>query len=225
MAGFRCPFCNEYMSLSPSTKSVHRINFEHTGLGASVSLPYLEVSFMRCPNEECKQYTISARGVNNFVNNERFEIHPQAIYEHYPDYVPEAIRNDYEEACKIVSLSPKAAATLARRCLQGMIHDFWDIHGKNLNAEISMLQAKIPAAQWRALDALRKVGNIGAHMEHDVNVIIDIGEGEALKLLDLIEHLIETWYIDRHDSELLFAELESMGNEKTAARKATPQDR
>ena len=100
-----------------------------------------------------------------------------------------------------------------------MIHDFWDIHGKNLNAEISMLQEKVPPAQWRALDALRKVGNIGAHMEHDVSLIIDIDEDEAQKLLLLIERLIKSWYIDRHESELLYAELESMGNEKSAARK------
>ena len=31
------------------------------------------------------------------------------------------LMDDYEEACAIVNLSPKASATLSRRCLQGMI--------------------------------------------------------------------------------------------------------
>lgn len=174
---------------------------------------------MRCPNDECKHETITARGVNGYLDNGEFQIYPQAIFEHYPDYVPEAIRSDYEEACKIVDLSPKAAATLARRCLQGMIRDFWNIHEKNLNAEVTQLKDKVPAAQWRAIDAVRRIGNIGAHMEHDVNVIVDIDPGEAEKLLTLIEHLIESWYIERHDAEELYADLIAMGDQKTNARK------
>ena len=40
------------------------------------------------------------------------------------DYILEAILEDYKEACLIKDKSPKAAATLARRCLQGMIRIF-----------------------------------------------------------------------------------------------------
>lgn len=79
----------------------------------------------------------------------------------------------------IIELSPKAAATLFRRCLQGMIHDFWNIHEKNLNAEITELQDKVPSSMWKALDGIRKIGNIGAHMESDVNLIVDIDISEA----------------------------------------------
>ena len=119
----------------------------------------------------------------------------------------------------IMNDSPKAAATLARRCLQGMIHDFWNIHEKNLNAEITQLKGKVPASQWKAIDAVRNIGNIGAHMEHDVNLIIDVDPDEAGKLIRLIEHLIEKWYIDRHDAEALYAELADISDEKNKARK------
>ncbi len=44
-----------------------------------------------------------------------------------------------------------------------MIHDFWGIYEKNLNAEITTLKDKVTSAQWAALDGLRKIGNIGAH--------------------------------------------------------------
>lgn len=63
-----------------------------------------------------------------------------------------------------------------------MIHDYWGIKNQNLNAEITSLKDKIPSAQWRALNGLRQIGNIGAHMENDVNIIIDIEPDEALKL-------------------------------------------
>lgn len=219
MAGFRCPFCDEIMSVNFATQAVRRTNFDTVDFQRSTTTPHLELTIMRCPNDECRQHTISARGMNGYLKNTEFQIYPQAIYEHYPDYVPEAIRSDYEEACKIVDLSPKAAATLARRCLQGMIRDFWNIHDSSLSKEIKQLESKVPSAQWCAIDAVRRIGNIGAHMEHDVNVIVDIDPGEAEKLLTLIEHLIESWYIERHDAEELYADLIAMGDEKFEARK------
>ena len=57
-------------------------------------------------------------------------IYPASFAVQFPEYVPVQIRSDYEEAYAILSISPKASATLSRRCLQGMIHDFWDIHEK-----------------------------------------------------------------------------------------------
>jgi Domain of unknown function (DUF4145) len=37
-----------------------------------------------------------------------------------PDCIPQPIRDDYYEACSIRDLSPKASATIIRRCLQGI---------------------------------------------------------------------------------------------------------
>lgn len=99
-----------------------------------------------------------------------------------------------------------------------MIHDFWDIHEKNLNAEITSLEGKVSATQWRAIDSLRKIGNIGAHMEQDTSVVVDVEPDEAGKLIKLIELLIEKWYIARHDEELLLAEIVSIAAEKEDLR-------
>lgn len=218
MAGFKCPFCGEIMGIQCSTYSSHRFNFEHWNLNDTVKLPHLEVAIFRCPNDDCGQETVAAMGRNGYIKDELVYIYPVAKYRSFPDYVPQAIRTDYEEACAIVERSPKAAATLARRCLQGMIHDFWGIHEKNLNAEITQLKGKIPASQWKAIDAVRSIGNIGAHMEHDVSRIIEVDPGEARKLIRLIEHLIEKWYIDRHDEEELYTDLIDISQEKADAR-------
>lgn len=219
MAGYKCPFCDEFMSISQMTRAVRRFNFYNDDLAPGTNSSHLEVTLMQCPNDECRKISVFAQGVNGFIDEEYVSIYPRAVFEIFPDYVPEAIRSDYEEACTILELSPKAAATLARRCLQGMIHDFWGIHGKNLNAEITMLKDHVPASQWKAIDAVRSVGNIGAHMEHDVNLIVDIDSSEAQKLIMLIEHLIEKWYIDRHDAEELYAELVSISEDKAESRK------
>ncbi|ASC06056.1 hypothetical protein S101468_01819 [Acetobacter pasteurianus subsp. pasteurianus] len=60
-----------------------------------------------------------------------------------PDYIPKPIREDYYEACKIRDLSPKASATLIRRCLQGMIRDFAGIQKGTLNKEITDLKEAV----------------------------------------------------------------------------------
>lgn len=219
MAGFKCPFCGEIMSISSETLVEYKLNFNQVSHSYnSINHPYLEVLIYRCPNDECQEETILAAGKKNYIQGKKVSIYPEAIFQNFPDYVPESIRSDYEEACTICEKSPKAAATLARRCLQGMIHDFWNIHEKNLNAEITELKQHVPAAQWKAIDSVRSIGNISAHMEHDVNLIIDVNTDEASALLKLIEHLISKWYIDRHESEELYQDVAAIGAKKQESR-------
>jgi hypothetical protein len=54
---------------------------------------------------------------------------PSSSAKTFPNYVPKVILDDYNEACLIRDLSPKASATLSRRCLQGMIRDLEDSKG------------------------------------------------------------------------------------------------
>ena len=42
---------------------------------------------------------------------------------------------------------------------------------------------------------VRKIGNIGAHMEADINVIVDVDRNEAQVLIELAELLFEEWYV------------------------------
>ncbi len=128
-------------------------------------------------------------------------LRPQSTARPFPDYIPKAILSDYEEACSIVSLSPKASATLSRRCLQGMIRDFWKISKTRLFDEIAELENKIAPQTWAAIDAVRKIGNIGAHMERDIDVIVDVDPEEAALLSNLIEMLLEEWYVRRFERE------------------------
>lgn len=127
---------------------------------------------------------------------------PQGKAKIFPDYIPQAILADYKEACLIQELSPKASATLSRRCLQGMIRDFWQVQEKNLFEEIKAIEAKVDTDTWHAIDAIRGIGNIGAHMEKDINVIIDVDGDEAALLISLIETLLNDWYVERENRRL-----------------------
>ena len=181
------------------------------------------VTEYRCPNDVCKKVSLVVNGVNGCDFSGLHEmIWPKNICEQYPAYVPQSIRRDYEEACAIKTLSPKASATLSRRCLQGMIRDFWGINGKKtLFEEIKSLSGKVDIDLINALTALRSIGNIGAHPETDVNLIVDIDPSEAEDLIKFIEVLIDEWYVARERRQQLLTKIQTTNGNKQAARNGT----
>lgn len=217
---FTCPFCNKEIAKSYDTYKEHWITRDRIGMSSTPPSPgQLCISYYTCPN--CKEISIIIN-VDSDPSIGTVNIRPRSFAKQFPEYVPEAVRNDYEEACAIVSLSPKASATLSRRCLQGMIRDFWKITGKKrLVDEIDTLQEKVPAAQWKILNSIRRLGNIGAHPEADVNLIIDIEPKDAQKLIAVIELLIKQWYIERHEQESLYDDILSIDNQAQEHRKKT----
>ena len=226
MSGFQCPYCNMIMPISNDTTRGRYPSFDNNE--GYVQLDYLNrkyddscisLSFHRCPN--CNEYTIFASGNGEKVNDVNVPIRPISSAKQFPQYIPESIRQDYEEACAIVTLSPKASATLSRRCLQGMIRNFWGITKPTLNKEIDELKDKIPADLWSSIDALRQLGNIGAHMEKDTNIIVDIDPNEANSLIQLIELLIKEWYINREERQKLFSSIITTNQTKQSNRKKT----
>lgn len=76
----------------------------------------------------------------------------------------------------------------------------------------------LPVVQWRVIDGVRRIGNIGAHMEKDINLIVDIEPYEAKKLIDLIELLLEQCYINRHEQEKLYKSIISIDVDKQEQR-------
>ena len=222
--GYLCPYCNHTCFDNGEITTTYYPSHDSADLPEMSEKDAItnavQLDFSTCPN--CGKTAI--RMIPYWKNgNMKFSFSStKTMANHLPLYIPEAIRSDYEEAVSIVDLSPKASATLARRCLQGMIHDFWKIKEKNLNAEITALKGKVSSSQWKAIDGLRKIGNIGAHMEKDVQLIIDVDPGEAKKLIKLIELLIEKWYISRYDEEQLFHEISSMADEKESKRNLGP---
>lgn len=212
-----CPYCGlkqVYVNSHSFHGKVGAPGFQYSNDKNQYS--YLDIYHIKCSNKQCQKITV----VGSFCESkEQVDILPPFVCKQFPDYIPQQIRNDYEEACLILRYSPKAAATLLRRCLQGMIRDFWNIKGDNLYQEISKLKGRVSDSQWEAIDALRQIGNIGAHMEKDANMIIEIEADSAQKLQKLIELLLEKWYVARYEDENLFSEVVNISEEKRLMRK------
>jgi hypothetical protein len=188
--------------------------------------------FIVCPNSKCKDIALHARYSRlknmgtavspNWQEDETltsWTLIPRSKGKIFPDYIPLALRQDYEEARAIEESSPKASATLARRCLQGMIRDFWCVSAPNLKAEIEAIKSKIDPLTWDAIDAVRKIGNIGAHMERDIDLIVDVEPEEASLLISLIETLIKDWYINREERRKQLEAIKEVSAAKEVAKK------
>jgi hypothetical protein len=216
-----CLFCNRsttiHSELSQSETVTCRLDND---LGAVA----LKAEFFVCPIESCKKLTLKACLFKHYPESEElvcWDLIPQSNAKVFPEYIPQQLRNDYSEASAILKLSPKASATLARRCLQGMIRDFWKINNKRrLIDEIDAIKEKVDPLTWQAIEAVRKVGNIGAHMEKDVDLIIDVDPDEAEQLIGLIEMLFAEWYVNRFQREERLLRIQQIGADKSALIKA-----
>lgn len=123
------------------------------------------------------------------------------------DQVPRFVISDFAEACLTETVSPKASATLSRRCLQSILRDFYQVAPRNLAQEIAAVRDRVSDDLWITFEALREIGNVGAHPERDPAIIVEVEAEEATEMIDLLEIVIHETYIDR-------------ANRKRAAQKA-----
>lgn len=220
-----CPHCNRSATIRDSDKTVIYSRY----FSPADSKEYvLEVVTTICPSESCRKETIEfskilyERSIDKYHLIYKKIIEPEANIKIFNcSMIPDVILEDYKEAKLILNLSPKASATLARRCLQSMIRDFHGITGKrNLHQEIEAIEDKIDPEMYEAIMALKSIGNIGAHPEHDINLIIDVSPEEASQLVGLIEMLIDDWYVARERQQERIRAITAMNEQKQQERKA-----
>lgn len=218
-----CPYCEANIDIFTPNHKSHYISYEPYSYTKSIptetedfSPSCVKVEFYKCPY--CDEYIIFATGKGVAVKNLVVPIKPFSVHKEFSDKIPKSIINDYYEACDIVYLSPKASATLSRRCLQGIIRDVWKTKENSLWKEILALQDKIKPELWNSINALRQIGNIGAHMECDVNTIIDIEPNEAKLLIKLLELLFNEWYVDEPEKNMLLSTINNINQEKQSQR-------
>ncbi len=240
---WKCPYCQQLATNAPTTSASAKIYETEVAM---------RIVSTKCLNKDCEKFTVSAylhppatpqelsANIYRSIDNQRFsysilqtwQLKPASSAKILPDYIPKMIREDYEESCLIVRLSPKASATLARRCLQGMIRDFCQISKTRLADEISDLRKAVENGTaplqvghdiLDAMDHLKAIGNIGAHPERDINLIVEVEAGEAQQLISFLEILFEEWYIAREVRKLRLAgvaEARAKTEQKKAAAKA-----
>ena len=196
-----------------------------------------KITSIVCSNGDCKEITLwfslqeAAEGsYGRYLTttvHRSWSLLPESSAKPQPDYIPEPIVKNYKEACRIRDLSANASAALARRCLQGMIRDFCKISKGTIAKEIETLRLQADEGKGPpgvspdtlvAIDHVRRIGNIGAHMEKDINLILDVEPDEAQGLIDLIELLFDEWYVAKHVRAAKLQKLGVVADKKNAKK-------
>ncbi len=105
---WKCPYCNQNATIGG--RDVHETSSTFT-IDNAEGPRELYSFFIVCPNEDCKKYTLSTLLFETKRNTrfewetgnliKRFDLIPNSNAKVFPEYVPKAIIEDYQEAVSI----------------------------------------------------------------------------------------------------------------------------
>ena len=193
-----CPRCGIAFHDQWNAVGISSISEERTSWTASVT---------KCP--ACKRETIRLSQRMSPPGNAEpslisdFMAYPRTTQRKpTPPEIPDAIKEDYEEACMVLSDSNKASAALSRRCLQAILRSKGYTQrdlAQQIDAPLGEQDpAKaIPTALRETVDAIRNFGNFSAHPVTDQTTlqIIDVEPGEAEWCLEILEDMFDHYYV------------------------------
>ena len=114
--------------------------------------------------------------------------------------VPEPYRGDFEEACEVLPISPKASAAISRRSLQAILKGEAHTKKKDLYDQIEeIIAAKtLPSHIVDGLHVVRNIGNFAAHTMKSTATgeIVEVEPGEAEWNLDILESLFDFYFVE-----------------------------
>jgi hypothetical protein len=104
---------------------------------------------------------------------------------------------DFREAVSVFPKSKKASAALSRRCLQFILREKAGTKSKDLSGQIDEVLDELPSELASNVDSIRHVGNFAAHplKSQSSGEIVEVEEGEAEWLLDVLEELFDHYYV------------------------------
>ena len=129
--------------------------------------------------------------------------------------MPEDVKADYEEARRIVGLSPRGASALLRLGVQKLCVDLGE-KGKNIDDDIASLVKKgLPVEVQEALDSLRVIGNEAVHPgEMDLRDDVET----ATALFGLLNFVVKDRIAEPKERKRLFGILPERKREAIAKR-------
>jgi len=208
----KCPYCLENFHVKWYYSIFPKSNITWLKEGDN----YFGIRFCYCPSSSCNKLIIQIgklirwrkdpreNPINNPSDNPGMYtwdlLKPRTISRTpLPSEVTPEFANDYIEACLIMADSPKASAALSRRCLQNFLREKAKTTKKDLSDQIQEVidSKKLPSHLSEDLDAVRNIGNFGAHpiKSKGTGEIIEVEPGEAEWNLDILEQLFDFYFV------------------------------
>ena len=116
--------------------------------------------------------------------------------------IPQALKEDYLEACEVLEISPKASAVLSRRVLQGILKeqgcDSRNLHQQIIDVLAQDGPAALPGSLRDTIDVIRHFGNFSAHpiTQETTLQLVDVEPDEAEWCLQIVEELFRHYYVE-----------------------------
>jgi hypothetical protein len=221
---WHCPFCNTDQTVAGEGRHAA---FADLTIDNADGPRRLVVKYVVCPNPKCRKFTLNASLHSLEVSGNRsytgkhiktWGLIPPSRARIFPVAIPSAVLQDYQEACISIEFSPKVAATLARRCLSGMLRDYYQVQPGSLSDEFRQVKGTVDPLTWETIESVRSSGLVGARWENEGTEIVDIDAGEAELLIGLIETLIQDWYVAREDRRKRLAKIKKITGEGGAEK-------
>ncbi|WP_217920488.1 DUF4145 domain-containing protein [Halolamina sp. CBA1230] len=142
--------------------------------------PILDGRSGKCAH--CEEYTL-------WVGDEM--VYPEDSPAPLPtEDMPEEVKQDFEEARKVVNESPRAAAALLRLAMEKLARDLTGTNDRTLHNMIGDLveEGQIDQRVQQALDSVRVTGN---EFVHPGEMDDEDSRETALRLFDLVNAIVE----------------------------------
>ncbi len=227
---WHCPFCNTDQTV---TDEGRQITFADLTIENADGPRRLVTKFVVCPNPACREFSLSASLHTLEISGNRsytgkhiktWALVPPSRARSFPVALPPQVLEDYQEACLTLEFSQKIAAALARRCLSGILRDFWRVQPGRLGDEFRQIKGQADPLTWETIESVRKTGVIGARMDIECAEIPDTEPGEAKMLIGLIETLIQDWYVGREERRKRLEGIKQIASESVAEKEKTSQE-
>jgi hypothetical protein len=154
------------------------------------------VAYQRCP--VCHECIILLKRVIPTHQLVSFMAYPSSSSRPIPPQVVDPYRQDFSEACKVLSCNPKASAALSRRCLQTILRDKAGTTTQDLADQIEQVinATKVPVHIAEDLQTVPSIGNFAGYPMKNMTagVVTDVEPGEAEWNLDVLESLFDFFF-------------------------------
>lgn len=105
-----------------------------------------------------------------------------------------------------------------------MVRDFFSLPKlPTLHSELQAIKEKCDPDLFAAILAVKSVGNIGAHPERDVSLMVDVEPDEPETLLQLIHLLDQEWYVARAERQRRIDKMKELGRQQGVCRRRCPK--
>ena len=127
------------------------------------------------------------------------DLYPSGTNRPVPVEVPKHIATMYHESEQVMPISEEASAAISRRCLQTVLVEAGKSNRKELADQITEVLPSLPYNLQQQLDAVRNIGNFGAHPTKSqvTGAIVEVEVGEATWNLDVLDLLFDHYYVQQ----------------------------